>query len=69
MKMATTFNEQKWNGPSVEPLENEVADAMLKIMSLHMPENGATYIESEMLWGFIWEEMRSRATEIIKAHS
>lgn len=65
--MATTFNEHRWNGPEAEPLENEIADALLNIMRQNMPESGAMYMESTMLWGYIWEEMRSKIVEITKA--
>lgn len=64
--MTITFNEHRCTGPESEPLENEIADALLKIMRQHMPESGAMYMESTMLWGYIWEEMRSKIVEITK---
>lgn len=58
----------------MEPKENlkdyfvnvHIADAMLQIMQQHMPDNGDVYVESSMLWGFIWQEMRIKAEEILR---
>jgi hypothetical protein len=50
----------------MEPKENLIADAMLQIMQQHMPNYDDVYVEASMLWGFIWQEMRIKAEEILR---
>lgn len=47
-----------------EPRENLLADVAIRVMREWMPENGTIHYEHNILWGRIWEEMRTKLNEV-----
>lgn len=50
----------------MEPLENTVADAVLKVAREWLKNEGAD--SGRMQWGLLWQELRAAAAEAIKNH-